>query len=376
MSGRKRTHDEVDSSSAAAPTFASFFEYLAPELRSYVAAYCGPFMLPALVAAGIVEFSEMDAGKRRIAYDATLVDSMRVWASRSCCFDFQDILHAFIGRYYGMIDDATRSAMCALFIEAVEGAATEIKHISLESTVIDALDSDDGATMRVLAPLKSIRSMLIGKSKTSLLGYAAKRNSVECARVLIANGADIDDRASENHPALYKAVLKKNTQFVDLLLAAGADPNIRARHNFTPLYTASYTDEYYDIARLLIQYGADVNAACRDGSALTNAITCRAQRIARLLLVHNADIHAHHSTFVGAPPIVSPLMESVRANLTDITRLLLQLGASPYDLSSLGKPVDDLIANMCEPSIRYDGFGTLDPEHATLIREACALYVP
>jgi uncharacterized protein len=49
-----------------------------------------------------------------------------------------------------------------------------------------------------------------------------------------------------------------------LLLEAGADPNARQQGGFVPLHEAAHTDDV-DMARLLLDHGADPSLAADDG---------------------------------------------------------------------------------------------------------------
>eukprot|EP01060_Flectonema_neradi_P011554 TRINITY_DN1860_c0_g2_i1.p1 TRINITY_DN1860_c0_g2~~TRINITY_DN1860_c0_g2_i1.p1 ORF type:complete len:600 (+),score=113.93 TRINITY_DN1860_c0_g2_i1:29-1828(+) len=74
----------------------------------------------------------------------------------------------------------------------------------------------------------------------------------EITRILISNGADVDD----GNP-LRNAVEKNNIEQVNLLVAAKANLNA-FDHSYTPLWTSCYYG-HTAIANLLIQLGADVN---------------------------------------------------------------------------------------------------------------------
>ena len=72
--------------------------------------------------------------------------------------------------------------------------------------------------------------------------------------------------------ALHQAVLKNNVEIVRLLLESGADLEIRARDEFkgTPLIWAAYWG-LHDMAKLLLEEGADVNIPDSYGSTPLDA---------------------------------------------------------------------------------------------------------
>jgi len=79
-------------------------------------------------------------------------------------------------------------------------------------------------------------------------------------RILVENG-------SATTPALVDAVMELPVKTLTLLLEAGADPNVRSHYTGEPVLfgTIEGAREKNDIAILLVQKGADVNARNRQG---------------------------------------------------------------------------------------------------------------
>jgi ankyrin repeat protein len=93
------------------------------------------------------------------------------------------------------------------------------------------------------------------------LMHSAKEGHVDCVRVLLASGANVNQtRPTSGWTALCFAANKARLLVVEALLAAGADPCIRALDNATALHLT--TDNR--VVERLLQSGADPNALDKD----------------------------------------------------------------------------------------------------------------
>lgn len=93
---------------------------------------------------------------------------------------------------------------------------------------------------------------------------------------------------TEAAPRLIEATLARNLETVSVLLEQGTDPNLVYNTNTALTYAAR--DGFIDIARLLIDYGADVNWI--DGEGVTPLILAAFKdhiELVQLLLNHGAD---------------------------------------------------------------------------------------
>ncbi|XP_074097182.1 uncharacterized protein LOC141526215 [Cotesia typhae] len=108
------------------------------------------------------------------------------------------------------------------------------------------------------------------KGVDTYLQYAIKQDDEEFVDYLLRNSVDINFNSKNCHPAIYLAVEKKDKKLVKKLLDANADINVQSLYEgpfsdceqFTPLQLAVKLN-LYEIADLLIKYGADVNACCK-----------------------------------------------------------------------------------------------------------------
>jgi ankyrin repeat protein len=92
------------------------------------------------------------------------------------------------------------------------------------------------------------------------LHYAAFFGSPEAVRALVAAGADLEARSTNQEFApeatpLHSAVAAGRMDNAEALLEASADPNARQHGGFTPLMEAEQRGDL-DLAELLIRHGA------------------------------------------------------------------------------------------------------------------------
>ncbi|HWY48795.1 MAG TPA: ankyrin repeat domain-containing protein [Bryobacteraceae bacterium] len=106
------------------------------------------------------------------------------------------------------------------------------------------------------------------------LVYAAREDCLECAKILLDAGADVNQRTHYGWTALLTATQNRHYKLASYLLDHGANPNIANNGGWTPLYLATDNRniesgdypvrapdmEHLDYMKLLIDKGANVNA--------------------------------------------------------------------------------------------------------------------
>lgn len=187
---------------------------------------------------------------------------------------------------------------------------------------------------------------------------AAMADNLALVQSLVANGADVNEQGDEGTP-LHAAVLQGDISMAAFLLDKGADIEaVKPPAGYKPLHIAASYDKpemvafllqrgaqangrdfeertplhlvarlgYADIAKLLLDSGADVDAV--DGhakyTALHFAILTDKKEMVRLLLDRSADVNA-------APTGESPLHLAAREGSREVVELLVKRGA---DLSA------------------------------------------
>ncbi len=120
---------------------------------------------------------------------------------------------------------------------------------------------------------------------STLLSLAMAQGSPELVRLLLENGADANIKPADEEPVLIKAVCQYNNanvlydhitgnplpfyvmhcyEIVRLLLENGANVNAADKFGRTALYEAASPE----MIRLLLRYGADVNLKKKDGTSI------------------------------------------------------------------------------------------------------------
>ncbi len=88
--------------------------------------------------------------------------------------------------------------------------------------------------------------------------------SVECARLLIEQGAPLDVIDSNRHTPLHGAAVDNLPDIIELLVKSGANPNIGNKHGYKPIHLAAWKDREEAI-RALHRVGANLNAKSNKG---------------------------------------------------------------------------------------------------------------
>ena len=192
-----------------------------------------------------------------------------------------------------------------------------------------------------------------GGFKGTSLAAALYGNHLQVAELLHQHGADVHVRCGHyNNTLLHAAVVDKPVDTVLWLLNHGADVNASNNRRYTPLHWAAFKG-FHEIVRVLLLHNADIHAKSATGEVSLHCAACPFNDYAdkdmdefvpddrvdllgtmQLLLDHGADVNArdndgstplHYSSFKGFGP--SPdnygLMGTVEGS-----RLLLEHGAN------------------------------------------------
>ncbi|KAM0513509.1 hypothetical protein ACHAPE_007771 [Trichoderma viride] len=181
-----------------------------------------------------------------------------------------------------------------------------------------------------------------------LLYNASRRGIFSLTLLLLRKGVDPRSMGEDGNTALHAASAHGHREIAKLLLEYGANFNAQGA-NGSALY-AAVKNRFLDIVDILLNEGADINAQGEEEDMLHTAIENGSVDIIRLLLKHGADLNAptpngsalYAAVKSGSIEIVYSLLQ--RANVTaqgegdiihtaiengsaDITRLLLEHGA-------------------------------------------------
>ena len=140
--------------------------------------------------------------------------------------------------------------------------------------------------------------------------------------LLVSRSANLMAANDKGFTPISLAVWENKAAIVEALLRNGANPNEKVKYNNTLLHNASYTG-FTDIARILIRYGAKVNAL--GGGDKTPLHYVKNEATARVLILAGAEVNAKDKS--GR----TPLMES---SDPATALMLIERGA---DVNSLDK---------------------------------------
>lgn len=202
--------------------------------------------------------------------------------------------------------------------------------IRAESPLIQAVKLADSAAVRGLLQKRADVNAAEPDGSTALY-WAAERNDVEIAELLMGAGARVDARTRYGATPLTMASLNGNAALLERLLKAGADPNTATTDGETVLMVAARTGVIAAV-KTLLAHGAnpDATESHRGQSALMWASSEGHVEVVRALIEAGADVKLRSTQGWTA------LLFAARDGRMDVARSLVDAGADPND--SLERP--------------------------------------
>ena len=200
------------------------------------------------------------------------------------------------------------------------------------SDIFDAIAAGDLDRVRKLiaedAALAGARDAQ-GLSAVTQARYHGEKDIVD---VLLGAGLDLDvfEAAAVGRLERVRELLENDPALVSSFSADG----------FTPLHLAAFFG-HADIARLLVERGADTNAVARNPMQvrpLHSAAAARQLEIAELLVNHGADVNASQERGF------TPLHAAAQNGDVELARLLLERGARREQAAENGNRAADFAA--------------------------------
>ena len=155
---------------------------------------------------------------------------------------------------------------------------------------------------------------------------AAMRSDVEAVRVLVKQGADVNEAQGDGMTALHWAGVRGSAEIAEILINAGASVDAKTRLGaYTPLHLAARR-RYAPVVSVLLAAGADANAATSTGDVtpLHFAAAAGNVEVVTALLDSGADMNVAERQWGH-----TPLMFAAASNRVGAVRVLLQRGADP-----------------------------------------------
>ncbi len=146
------------------------------------------------------------------------------------------------------------------------------------------------------------------------------KSAVELA---LANGVDVNSRASDDATPLMFAALNGQLAIAELLVGRGADVMARNSGGFTPLHAAAYSGSLF-VAKLLLEKGAVLEDSANKSGVTPLLVAGEENRLelAEFLIAKGADVN--HAEGHGYMPITRAFWKGN----TDIIRLFKRHGAT------------------------------------------------
>jgi len=145
--------------------------------------------------------------------------------------------------------------------------------------------------------------VLEGQTPLHAAAYRAGHEN-QVVRLLLDNGADPNVTTRSGSTALHIAVEGYgDTSTAEMLLSAGANINASDRNGATALLFSCRWSENIEIVQLLLSHGADVNTGTAGPTTwypIHAACDARHYDIAKLLLEYNADVNVRAESCKGA----------------------------------------------------------------------------
>ncbi len=234
---------------------------------------------------------------------------------------------------------------------ASESGQIQIVKLLLDSGAdIEAVDIDGdsplmGAAYKgqphifLLLISRGANTAILNVSENGILHYAAIGGSVEIAQLALAAGSDINAQNYEQSTPLLMAAARNRQETVRFLIERGADTEIPNNYGRTPLLYVTREGGNVEMATLLLDNGANVNAEDRSGATPLGLATWRGfSRLTDLLLNRGALLPVEENRLSQM---------TIQATANGIERLFLLLVDSSVDLTGRNDNGGSLLHSAC-----------------------------
>lgn len=188
---------------------------------------------------------------------------------------------------------------------------------------------------------------------------ATSYGHTEIVKYLVQQGADINHEDESGNTPIFLARNPNCYEAVEYLIAQKADVNHKNEFNQTALHQVSMRGTI-SLATLLLEHGADINAASLDGrTPLTfAAFSTNSEAISKFLILNGADVNPepckHTKSCSCGPNFYTPLHGAARHGHLGMTKALVGNGAkiNVYDNDGM-TPLHYAVSNGSLELVKY-----------------------
>lgn len=199
-------------------------------------------------------------------------------------------------------------------------------HGSVESQLLQVVQNDRENVQEVLALLLEAGANVNMRNALgfSLLMQSVRAGSMAAFRTVLTYRPDLEARSRGEDTALTTITHSTPAAMVKLMLASGASLNVANNSGKSPLIAAVGARNSEVVEFLLVQGAvrSSIDAPSEFGTALHHAILLNDLEIARLLIDNGADVNFALSDLHG-----TPLMIAIRKGSEEAAALLIEKGA-------------------------------------------------
>ena len=207
------------------------------------------------------------------------------------------------------------------YLIATHGTDINAKYRMYASLLHAVLAKENLDATSLLLDLGANVNMKNKQKRTPLCeAYRGLGRRLDLMELLLKRGAAPDVWYDDRDRLFHKALYMEEADVIRVLLQHKADANTPIHSNHTPLHWASSTGKT-NIARILLEYGANINALSDFGTPLFHASLNGHLHVAQLLLAHGADVHIQA---LGRP---TPFHVATEWGMTLLEDLLSEYGA-------------------------------------------------
>lgn len=211
--------------------------------------------------------------------------------------------------------------------------------LGVSTAAVGSTDAEEQEIRRIKAMIRDSPDLVNARSQgqggTTVLIDAARQGHLQVVEYLLANGADVEIRdlynGKPNNTPLHVAAGNGHKRVVELLLAKGASVNAVDQFGRTPLHTA-VSRGFRSVIDVLLTHKADVNALSDSGQTpLHMAIAADQLELAKYLIDRGANVNVA----VADGTVLHFAVQSLKPRFVE---LLLQKGADPNARTSSAEP--------------------------------------